>query len=211
MDFRKIAAVILVVGFTVLAVHNVVDNQNTLHLKNIQLKSRAAELKTLELKYDTLQIELDKTGKDNTQKLQQLQKEKQQLEQEKARLQQELAVKRSKLNIAATSIPGTATAYAASGWHYDCRPQVAAVQEATARLLGGNAPYANWIFSHESCMDPGRLNSIGCKGLGQSCGHASFTCGPNDIDCQVLWFNNYANGLGGWARAQQIWISKNWW
>ena len=106
----------------------------------------------------------------------------------------------------------SAPANSATGWHYDCESQQAAVEAATASMLGGNAFYANYIFSHESCEDPGRLNSIGAKGLGQAYLHADFTCGPNDITCQINWFTGYANSTyGGWGGAYSYWLGHQLW
>lgn len=99
-----------------------------------------------------------------------------------------------------------------SGWHRDCRPQEAAVRAAVDKLgLSGNWTYIRYIFSHESCLDPGRLNSTGCRGLGQACPGSKLPCGPNEITCQVKWFNNYAIAKGGWAASYKIWLSQHWW
>jgi len=99
-----------------------------------------------------------------------------------------------------------------SGWHRDCRPQTEAVHQAVINAgLGDQWTYINYIFSRESCNDPGRLNAGGCRGLGQACPGSKLPCGPEDIACQVSWFNGYAQGKGGWYASYQIWISKNWW
>jgi hypothetical protein len=97
-------------------------------------------------------------------------------------------------------------------WHSDCRSQMGAVQEAVnAAGLGDQWVYINYIFGHESCLDPGRVNSIGCVGLGQSCGHADFTCSPSDIACQLAWFNAYSSKYGGWAGSYAFWTTHNYW
>lgn len=193
MNLRNIAAVITVLLFVTVGVHNVVDNQNKLDLKNIQLKSTATELKTLELKYDNLQIELDKTGKDNTQKIQDLEKQKQQLEQERAKLQQELSAKKaSKLQVAATSIPTQGTASASS----QC----------------GTDPYMSQIYMRESGCRVGAVNPIGCTGLGQSCPASKIAHCGLDWACQNAWFTNYANvRYGSPAAAWAFWQKNHWW
>lgn len=192
MNLRNIAAVLTVLLFVTVGVHNVVDNRNKLELKNIQLKSTATELKTLELKYDNLQIELDKTGKDNTQKIQELEKQKQQLEQERAKLQQELSAKKaSKLQVAATSIPTQGTASAASG----C----------------GSDPYMAYIYQHESGCSTTALNSIGCRGIAQACPGSKLPCGA-DFTCQDIWFKAYAiQRYGSTYNAYVFWLGNHWW
>ena len=111
--------------------------------------------------------------------------------------------------VAAAAVPNTQIV---SGWHYDCKGQSAAVYEAVRQLgLAGEWRYIDFIFSHESCHDPGRLNSSGCAGLGQACPGSKLPCGPNDISCQVRWFHGYAQNKGGWAASYAFWISHGWW
>lgn len=100
-----------------------------------------------------------------------------------------------------------------SGWHRDCRSQRDAVKDAVFALgLGKDWQYIDYIFSHESCHDPGRLNHVGCRGLGQACPGSKLPCGPNDIRCQVKWFDGYArNRYGSWRNAHSAWLSKSWW
>lgn len=192
MNLRNIAAVLTVLLFVTVGVHNVVDNQNKLDLKNIQLKSTATDLKTLELKYDNLQIELNKTDKANTEQIKKLQDEKNQLEQERIKLQGELQAKKaSKLQVAATSIPTQGTASAASG----C----------------GTDPYMAQIYMHESGCNPSAVNSIGCRGIGQSCPSSKLPCGA-DFACQDAWFRNYAiQRYGSPAAAWAFWQQNHWW
>lgn len=102
------------------------------------------------------------------------------------------------------------------GWHYDCRPQRDAVYQAVLDLgLGDQWTYIDYIFSHESCHDPGRLNSGGCAGLGQRCPGSTLrnVCGANDIHCQVRHFNDYAMRAHGgtWASNYAFWLANSWW
>lgn len=193
MNYAKIGAVIVIVLFTALAISNVSDNQNKLNLQKIQLKSRAAELKTLELKYDSLQIELNKTDSTHKEKIQQLETEKQKLEQERIRLEKALAAKKaSKLQQVATAIPTTATASAAS----NC----------------GSDPYMSQIYMRESGCRTTAVNPIGCYGIGQSCPRSKIAhCGA-DWTCQNAWFTNYANQrYGSPAGAWAFWQKNHWW
>lgn len=190
MNLRNIAAVLTVLLFVTVGVHNVVDNQNKLDLKNIQLKSTATELKTLELKYDNLQIELNKTDKANTEQIKKLQDEKNQLEQERIKLQGELQAKKaSKLQVAATSIPLSGTAYASPG--------------------GAKA----YIYGHESGNNPGAINaSSGACGLGQALPCSKMPCSLSDYVCQDQFFTSYMlSRYGSWENAQAFWIANHYW
>lgn len=193
MNLHQIAAVTLVVGFTVLGIHNVADNQNKLHIQNIQVKSKNAELKSLELKYDSLQIELNKTDSSHQEKIKQLELEKQKLEQERQRLEGELQAKKaSKLQTASTSVPFQGTASASP----NC----------------GSDPYMAQIYMRESGCRTTALNSIGCYGIGQSCPASKIAhCGA-DFACQDAWFKAYAIArYGSYANAWAQWQIKHWW
>lgn len=98
-------------------------------------------------------------------------------------------------------------------WHSDCESQLGVVKQATDAMgMGSNWYYMQYIFSNESCVDPGRVNSIGAKGLGQSLNHISFTCSPGDIPCQLNWFNTYAiQRYGSWQNAYNFWSQNHVW
>jgi hypothetical protein len=68
--------------------------------------------------------------------------------------------------------------------------------------------YQEYIFSHESGNILTRVNSIGCYGLGQSCGSALSDACPNwqtDLTCQLNYWNSYAASYGGWAASYNFW------
>jgi len=112
----------------------------------------------------------------------------------------------------APPVPTKLEALLAAGWHFDCRSQTAAVEaEVNAMGLGADWFYIDYILGRESCHDPGRLNSNLCGGLGQACPIEKLGCGANDIHCQLVWFNNYAQAKGGWAASYALWLSQNWW
>lgn len=192
MDFKKIGAVIVIVLFTVLGAHNLVDNQNQLHIQKLQVKSKNAELKTLELKYDNLQIELNKTDKNNQEQINKLQQERDNLEKERQRLEGELQAKKaSKLQTASVSVPFEATASASP----NC----------------GSDPYMAYIYSHESGCRTTAVNSIGCRGIGQACPGDKLPCGA-DFACQDAFFRAYAVArYGSTYAAYQFWLGAHWW
>lgn len=193
MNLQKIGATIVVILFVVLGANNLISNQNQLHIQKLQVKSKNAQLKTLELKYDNLQIELNKTDKNNKEQIDKLQQERDRLEQERIRLEGELQAKKaSKLQIASQTIPTSGTASAAS----NC----------------GSDPYMAYIYQHESGCRTTALNSIGCYGIGQSCPASKIAhCGA-DFSCQDSWFRNYAiSRYGSTYGAYQFWLSNHWW
>lgn len=73
----------------------------------------------------------------------------------------------------------------------------------------------DYIFAHESSNNPSAVNSIGCVGLGQSCGGGLETHCPNwntDIECQIDYFTNYAIArYGSIAAATEYWKAARWW
>lgn len=76
-------------------------------------------------------------------------------------------------------------------------------------------PAVSYIFSHESSWRPAATNSIGCKGLGQSCAtnlEADCPNWRNNPVCQAKHFDRYAVArYGSWASAKQFWVANHWW
>lgn len=202
MNLHQIAAVTLVVGFTVLGIHNVADNQNKLHIQNIQVKSKNAELKSLELKYDNLQIELNKTDSSHQEKIKQLELEKQKLEQERAKLQEQLSIRQqSKLNVAANTIPGTATAYASGG----CSSWLSAAG------VSDIASAQRLIAKESGCNPNARNSSSGACGVAQELPCGKSGCSLGDGACQVRWMNSYVlSRYGSWSAALAFHNANNW-
>ena len=203
MNLHKIAAVIVIVLFTALAISNVNDNQNKLHLKEIQLKSRAAELKSLELKYDSLQVELNHTDNLNKEQIKKLEEEKHKLEQERQRLEKELAIKKaSKLQTAANTPLAPQTAYASPGGSCASWMAQAGIPNtiATNKLIGG-----------ESGCRPNAINpSSGACGIPQALPCSKMGCSLSDAVCQLRWMDNYVKvRYGSWDNAYGTWLSRS--
>lgn len=75
----------------------------------------------------------------------------------------------------------------------------------------GDNVYATYIYMHESHCSTTAVNSIGCRGLGQSCPGDKLPCG-DDYDCQNEWFSNYAiSRYGSWENAYYFWLANSWW
>lgn len=120
-----------------------------------------------------------------------------------------------KHRVAVRSVPKPKPVSNTSGWHYDCRSQRDNVKQAVYELgLGSDWQYIDFIFQHESCHDPGRLNSVGCAGLGQRCPGSTLknVCGANAIKCQIRHFDDYAKGrYTTWRQAYNVWQKQQWW
>lgn len=160
------------------------------------------KLQRTEQQLEKSQEQLIKSNKNGAQDQQKLQNLNKQLQTTQSQLQAKIATKQAYAD-AINVLPG---------WHTDCENQTALVEQTVDNMgLSADWPYMQHIFSNESCIDPGRVNSIGALGLGQSLGHASFTCGPKDITCQITWFNNYAISKGGWAASWEYWQAHSNW
>lgn len=182
-------------------VRNTQDSIQMLQVEKIDLQKNTDELQQKDAESQKLIEQQKKTEEDLKKQIQDLQ-----------------AVKAEQSRVAALSLSAPVAAAAApqsdagGGWHYDCRSQMEAVHSAVIELgLQDNWQYMEYIFGHESCGDPGRLNSGGCAGLGQACPGTKMPCGPEDITCQVAYFNRYAAGKGGWQASYNFWLSNNWW
>lgn len=195
MNYKRIVAIVIVLLFVVLGIHNIVDNQNKVHLKNIQLKSTSTKLKALEKQYDQLE-------KDNKSTTEQQQQKLQELEKQKADLEKQLSLKKAKLQMASTNIPGTGTASAASTGASGC-------------VFGyTTSNYAlNQLIAHESggkgsCA----TNAGGCYGLLQACPGAPLraACGGNP-ECQIDWFIRNKTGGRSWEAIWALWQTQGWW
>lgn len=180
-----------------------------------EIKKTQAEIIRLESDKQRLHEQLEKTNKDNQQQIDQQKQTEEQLRKEIEALKVAKAERERQRLALLSAQKATAAApvqSAGAGWHYECRSQAAAVKQAVFELgLGDQWTYIDFILGHESCHDPGRLNAGGCAGLGQACPGTKLPCGPNDIKCQVQWFNTYAQGKGGWAASYSFWLANNWW
>lgn len=211
MQHKKFKLLIVAISALIISFGCIAAVENYKEVRHTQ-----SEIKRLETERQQLHEKTQELEKTNSQSKQQIEQQKKTEEELRKEIQDLQAAKAERQRIAALAASQQASAApsgktAAGGWHYECRSQAAAVHEATARLLGANATYANYIFDHESCSDPGRLNSGGCAGLGQACPGSKLPCGPNDIDCQVRFFDGHAAGKGGWLASYNFWLANKWW
>ena len=223
-----IVAVLILAGFTDLAIHSGVASQR-LQMKTIKLQSAEQKLKSINIQYEKLDTQLkteSSINKDtiNDLKAQQdkLQKEKQDLEaklQAKAEAQQKLAAQ-----AAATAQKASIAqvAYAAealpAGSHTDWM--------AAAGIAAGDYGYADYIINHEghfdACVRYGNIHDCSgwqygtaygvCQSLpGSKMASAGADWATNPIT-QLRWCNSYATSrYGGWANAYYYWVNHKVW
>lgn len=192
-NLLKPLLILAVVAFAVLGINNIVSTNHKVELREVQLKSTTSDLKQLQLKYDNLNIQLDKAlkgGQSTEQQLKQLQDEKTQLEQQKQELERQVSIKKQNAE-AARVASVSATAYAASDPN-------------SAKM---------YIYMHESGNNPGAINaSSGACGLGQALPCSKMGCSLSDYDCQDRFFTGYAMArYGSWENAKAFWVANRWW
>jgi hypothetical protein len=190
-----------------LGVNNVVKSDNKVKLKEIQLKDTSAELKQLEIKYDHLNIELDKVDKTKTEDIKRLEQEKIELQKQKEELERQVSAKKEAQRIATEKANKAAQTVSAV-----VAPKASAMAAGASTGNCGDNMYKQYIYQHESGCDTNRYNSIGCYGIGQSCPANKIAhCGA-DFACQDAWFTQYANSrYGGWQQAYEAWLVQRWW
>jgi hypothetical protein len=148
MSVKRIAivavAVIVLLGFIGYGVHDAVKTKDKLDFQEVQLKSKTTEIKDLNVKYERLNLELDKAAEDkntNQEQLDKLNKEKEALEKQKSDLEAQLQAKieqKNKIALAASKANsiGTATAYASSGSCDDYMTQAGITSPIARDLVG---------------------------------------------------------------------------
>jgi peptidoglycan hydrolase CwlO-like protein len=114
--FTVVLATAVTVGFMGLGVTDAVNRKDKVEFQQVQLKSRAAEIQELNVKYDSLNIQLNEASqKDQAEKqeVERLQKEKEELDKQKKELEAQLQAKleaKSKLAVASEKVANSATA-----------------------------------------------------------------------------------------------------
>lgn len=115
--FTKPALVLLVVVFAALGINNIVSRENTIQLREVQLKSTTSELKQLQLEFDQnikKQDELLHQKNVNQKELKKLRQDNEKKNQRIQELEQQVSLKQSAAKVAA-SVDPTPKAYAAGG------------------------------------------------------------------------------------------------
>lgn len=195
--------------FSTIGLRSVVHTRQKIEVQNLQLRSKDTEVKTLQLKLDRLNLDLDsalKSDKVNADKVQEIEKQKQDLDKQIQNLQEEVSLKKQQ-----NETFKTATVYAASlpaGSHIDWM--------AAAGISPGDYGYVDYIVSHESGWNAVATNSgSGAYGLCQSLPASKMASTGADYITnpitQLKWCASYAGRYGGWAGSYSAWVSQNWW
>lgn len=210
-----ILLVIFIAAFTFLGISNLRNQTDQLKLKDVQLQERSTELNKLELKYKSLNSELDKADETNKAEVERLEKEKADLDKERQRLEAELQAKlqrkqeqeqiASKLRTGTSgSVAGTQTA-SVSGGMAQCPAWLA--------QAGIPATYAVLeLIDRESDCNPNAVNpSSGACGIGQQLPCGKWAGAWNDPIAGLIAMNNYVKGrYGTWEAALAHHDRMNW-
>jgi hypothetical protein len=225
-SLKIILASILLVGFTAIGLTNLVKVDNKLQFREIELKSKSAKLKELNLEYNQLNNKLDKAENLSDEQLKELQDEKARLEQKKKEAEAQLQAKAEAKRIedeaiakasekALNQVTGTQTAYASSGGTKE-------QWMAQAGIPQSEWQYVNYIVGKESGWDPCAYNpsQSDCSanptsacGLAQSlpCGKQSKYGHWTDPVANLKWQYEYVTGrYGGYAQAYNFWTVNHW-
>ena len=219
---KLLLVAILVVGFSALAISNLVSHNNKLKLRNIQLESTSTQLKKLELERKDLnkQLENEVNQKEiNEQKVQELEQKSIEQDQKQkeleAQLQAKLDAKKQQQQVfsstafAAAKPTGTKAEWlAASGipeqdWW--------AVDYIVSRESGWN-PCAYYPGKSDCSLTADQVNATG---YGTACGLGmSLPCGKwganwTDPVSQLQSMHGYVDKYGGWAGAVQYWKNNH--
>ena len=197
---------ILFIGFVVLGIHDLRDNQVKLQLKEIKLQDTVIELNKLKLEKDNLNSEFEKAineGKVNEEKAKQLEQEKLQLEQRTKELEQQLQAKRNTNNTSQVIAGATS------------RSNVTGDKQSWLAASGipENEWWAvDWIVSKESSWNPNAVNSSsGACGLVQSLPCSKLGPNWNDPVTALKWQYQYVTArYGGYSQAVSFWKANGW-
>lgn len=215
--FLVILAVVGLIGFMTLGVTNARDSQDKLKLQDVQLNERGAALRQLELKYDNLNLKLEKADQSNEDEIKKLEQEKQELDKERQRLENELQAKLNRQEAARVAaaerqkallngITGTSTASAAGSGCEWLRSELGKY------LAPGDINAAINIASRESGCNPQASNpSSGACNVFQEypCGKWG---GTGNLAGHIRGADGYAKAsYGGWNGAWAAWQAKHWW
>lgn len=197
-----IAAALALIGFVGLGIHYTVTSQHKLQYQDVQLKSKGADIRTLQIKYDLLNKELDTEIQQkgtSEERLKQLEGEKQELQKKQQELEAQLQAKLQQREAEANRVAAAA--------------QRATQVSATAYAAGNDGSAKMFIYNHESGNNPGAINrSSGACGLGQALPCSKMPCSLSDYACQDNFFTGYMQQrYGSWENARAFWLSHQWW
>lgn len=200
----QIAAVIILISFTAVAIYSVVNRDNKIKFQDVQIQSKQSEIKQLKLEYDLLnkkQNEAEQKHNLSKQELEQLRKEKEELLKKTQELEQQLSAKREAQRLAKLDRP--AVAYASSGGSCAEWKASAGIASTTATMT---------LINKESGCRPNAVNpKSGACGIPQAYPCSKLPCPLNESGavCQLQWMDQYVkNRYGSWEGALSFWYAQ---
>lgn len=207
-----ILAILVIVGFSYLAIENISQLDKSLKDTKMKLDLKNSETKKLQSKWDKVNQELENLKKDHSSskdKIKELEQQKQNLENQ---LQAKAEQKAKLAQIAEASKKASAAAPA---------PQPVKVSGTCEQWMAqaGITDIANasFIFHKESGCNPNAVNaSSKAHGVCQALpGNKMATVGSDWYSnpvTQMRWCQSYAIGrYGSWANAVAFWKANRWW
>lgn len=205
-----ILAILVIVGFSYLAIKNISQLDKSLKETKMKLDLKNSETKKLQSKWDKVNQELENLKKDHSSskdKIKELEQQKQNLENQ---LQAKAEQKAKLTQIAEASQKASAAA-----------PQPVKVSGTCEQWMAqaGITDIANasFIFHKESGCNPNVVNASSkahgvCQALpGNKMATAGSDWYSNPVT-QMRWCQSYAIGrYGSWANAVAFWKANRWW
>ncbi len=208
---RAIFTALLVLGllaFTALGTADITKSNHKLKTQDIKIQSKQSELQLLELKFNKLNVDLQKELSNKTQdqeRVEELQRQKdelqKQLDEAQRQLQARAAQKEAERQKLASAASLSSTAYAEGS----CEAWIAGAgikEVASAKEL---------IRRESNCNPNARNPSSGACGVAQELPCGKSGCSLGDGACQVKWMNGYViSRYGSWAGAVAFHDANNW-
>ena len=214
-----ILAILLIVGFSYLAIKNISQLDKSLKDTKMKLDLKNSEVTKLRSKWDKINEELENLKKDHSSskdKIKELEQQKQNLENQ---LQAKAEQKAKLAQIAEASKKASAAAPVAKSAPVAPQPvKVSGTCEQWMAQAGiTDIANASFIFHKESGCNPNAVN-VGSKahGVCQALpGNKMATAGSDWYSnpvTQMRWCQSYAIGrYGSWANAVAFWKANRWW
>lgn len=211
-----ILAILVIVGFSYLAIKNISQLDKSLKETKMKLDLKNSETKKLQSKWDKVNQELENLKKDHSSSKDKIKE----LEQQKQNLENQLQAKAEQKAKLAQTAEASKKASAAAPTPTPA-PQPVKVSGTCEQWMtqAGITDIANasFIFHKESGCNPNAVNASSkahgvCQALpGNKMATAGSDWYSNPVT-QMRWCQSYAIGrYGSWANAVAFWKANRWW
>lgn len=206
MKYITLTLMVLVIsGFIFLGISSVIQHDNKIKMKEIQLKDSSVQLKELNEQYN----EILKQKEVDSNKLKELENKKNELEKQlQAKIEKQNADKLA-LQQSSKKVTTFSSVASAGGDKYSLM-RAAGIAESDFQAV-------DYIISKESGWRHLAVNrTSGATGLCQSLPASKMSSAGSDYltnpVTQLKWCNGYAvNRYGGWWGAYSFWQANHWW